>query len=180
MWVMTSFGIFMPSLRPAEHVPAGDQRLLQIRARRHRELAILKHEYMPNAGEIIHLPFTDYEYRIYCTHEEWAQVMAQLARDIDYVKFKDTTSRYKDDKLHTAYLRIWNTLYTMFSTNSVFDVKFTAPVKGKKNRKGKKGKRSSYADTTYDLIDYDDPRNWWDDVPSVEQELLWATLDKEN
>lgn len=143
MWVMTSFGIFMPSLRPAEHVPKGDERLLQIRARRHRELAILKAEYMPEAGEIIYMRKTDYEYRIYCTHEEWALVMARLAMDIDYVKFKDTTSRYNDEKLHSAYLRIWSLLYVTFSTNKLFDRNWTnyrsENSKPKKKRRGKTG-----------------------------------------
>lgn len=123
MWIMTSFGIFMPSLRPAEHVPKGDERLLQIRARRHRELVILRREYMPDAGEIIHLKNTDYEYRIYCTHDDWALAMARMAHDIDYVKFKDTTKRYHDDQLHNAYIRIWSLLYGMFSTNKVFTPK---------------------------------------------------------
>lgn len=125
MWVMTSFGIFMPSMRPSEHVDEGDDRLIQIRARRRRELAILIDEYMPQytVNDIVYLRFTDYEYRVYCTHAEFGKVMEQLALNIDYVKFKDTTKRYNDSKLHVAYLKIWNLLYREFSTNNVFDQK---------------------------------------------------------
>lgn len=165
MWIMTSFGIFMPSLRPEEHVPAGDERKLQIRARRERELRILISEYMPDrtAADIVHLPFTDYEFRVYCTHAEWAQVMAKLAMDIDYVKFKDTTSRWNDAKLHTAYLRIWSTLYDMFSTNRTFDVKVKRTKKSKK-----RGRTTETTEVLFRDYDYEPRKNWWDEVPPID------------
>lgn len=160
MWVMTSFGIFMPSLRPEEHVPAGDERKLQIRARRERELLILKELYMKDAGEIVHLPNTDYEFRIYCTHQEWANVMAQLALDIDYVKFKDTTDRWNDARLHAAYLRIWGILYDMFSTNRVFSRPVSSRSHGKK---GKKGRKHRWDDDRGDYGVTVQRKPWWED-----------------
>lgn len=118
MWVMTSFGILMPGLRPPHTVPAGDNRLLQVRARRRRDLEILRDEYMGDAlGEVVRLPHTDYEYRAYCTHEAWAAALAAIAMDVDYVKFKPTTeSRYHDPELHGVYNRVWSLLFTALST----------------------------------------------------------------
>jgi hypothetical protein len=72
---------------------------------------------MPTLGEIISLPHTDYEYRAYCTHEQWAAALAKIALDIDYVKFKETTeSKYHDRKLHDMYLALWSKIFSSLST----------------------------------------------------------------
>lgn len=119
MWVMTSFGILMPSVRPAGTVPRGDDRVMQIRARRRKDLEILKAEYMGDKlGEIMALVGTDYEYRAYCTRADWATAMAQMSLDIDYTKFKPTTDRYKDHELHGLYLRLWGAILHGLSTKS--------------------------------------------------------------
>lgn len=121
MWVMTSFGIFMPGLRPANTVPEGDNRLLQIRSRRIRDLEIMRAKYMPGLGDIIKIEHTDYQYRAYCTHEEWANALAKLAMDIDYVKFKDTTEKkYGDKALHSLYNVLWGKILDAFPAGSVY------------------------------------------------------------
>lgn len=117
MWVFTPFGILMPSLRPPHTVPADDDRLLQVRARRQKDLLILRHEYLPELGEVIEIPYSDYEYRAYCTHEQWAAALTQMSMDIDYVKFKPTTEdKYHDAQLHSVYNRVWGTLFHTVST----------------------------------------------------------------
>jgi len=119
MWICTSFGILMPSVRPAGTVPAGDDRVIQVRARRRQDLEILKAEYMGDKlGEIQALVGTDYEYRAYCTRTDWATAMAQMSLDINYTKFKPTTDRYKDHRLHTLYLRMWGAIMHELSTKS--------------------------------------------------------------
>lgn len=117
MWVCTPLGMFMPALRPPNTVPCDDDRLLQIRSRRIVDLRRLKSEYLPELGDIIELRHTDYEYRAYCTHEQWANAMAKMSMDIDYVKFKEQSERkYGDKKLHDVYTAMWGTVFRLMST----------------------------------------------------------------
>ncbi len=118
MWVMTSFGIFMPGLRPEGTVSEGDDRVLQVRARRKVDLERLRDLYMGDElGESISLAHTDYEWRAYCTLEAWGRALAKIGEDIDYVKFKETAEKkFNDHDLHGAYLKIWSSLFSHFST----------------------------------------------------------------
>lgn len=150
MWVLTSFGAFMPALRHADDVADGDDRLIQVRARRERDLLLLKRLYLPDGGSIVRNAGTDYEVRLYCTHEQWAEAMRKMAMDIDYTSFKNTTDRWHDDQLHKAYLRVWNTLYSVLGTRRAFDVKVSTRV-----RHGKKGKGKS--------LTREVRKDWWDD-----------------
>lgn len=117
MWAMTSFGILMPAIRPLHTVPIHDDRTMQIRTRRAKDLDILRAQYMQGQlGANIHTPDKDYEYRAYCRPEDFASAMARMILEIDYLKFKPTTDRYADNKLHTCYNRIWTTVMTELST----------------------------------------------------------------
>jgi hypothetical protein len=113
MWVMTSFGVLMPGLRPEGKIPEGDNRTLQVRARRKKDLEILKSKYMGDElGDPIALPYTDYEWRAYCTPEAWGRALAKIGSSIDYVKFKETAeSKFHDKELHDLYLSIWSTIF---------------------------------------------------------------------
>lgn len=121
MWIMTHFGILMPSLRPEDTVLPGDNRLIQIRARRARDLNYLRDHYAPYIGPTLFLGDTDYQYRSYCTHAELADIMQQLALEIDYTKFKPTTDRHNDDDLHSLYNRIWAAVIDAFPDGSSYD-----------------------------------------------------------
>lgn len=114
MWLFTSGGLLMPSARPPKTVPLGDDRTLQIRARRWRDLDRLRTEYMQGKlGPIMHTPKMDYEFRAYCTPEAFAWAVFQMIMGIDYQKFKPTTEdRYGDKELHTAYNAVWATVMT--------------------------------------------------------------------
>ncbi len=115
MWVMTSFGILMPSLRPQGTVPVGDNRPLQVRARRRGDLDILRERYQPDLGRTIHLRDTDYEYRAYCTLESWQRALALISADIDYTKFKPTTeTKFHDKALHQLYNSLWSVIFNKF------------------------------------------------------------------
>jgi hypothetical protein len=118
MWVMTSFGILMPAIRPAHTILAGDERTMQIRTRRARDLDILRARYMPTTlGANIHTPDKDYEYRAYCTPHAFALALAAITVEIDYLKFKPTTEKkFGDRELHDTYNAIWSTVLYHLST----------------------------------------------------------------
>lgn len=193
MWVMTSFGIFMPGLRPEGTVPEGDNRVLQVRARRKIDLERLRDLYMGDElGEPISLKHTDYEWRAYCTLEAWGRALAKIGEDIDYVKFKETAEKkFNDHDLHSAYLKIWSSLFSHFSTQAHQDDywgtslygsvgkygttyagtgNFTTsdyPAKGK-GKKGKgKGVGSKYASTGAGR------QPWWADADSAPKTTHW-------
>lgn len=193
MWVMTSFGIFMPGLRPEHTVPEGDNRVLQVRARRKIDLERLRDIYMgDDLGDSISLAHTDYEWRAYCTLEAWGRALAKIAMDIDYVKFKETAEKKFDDHdLHGAYLKIWSSLFSHFSTPAHQDDYWGSSVYGSVGKygtvyggtgnftysdyeaegKGKKGKKkgagSRYASTGGGR------QPWWADADSAPQTTHW-------
>lgn len=120
MWMMTSFGILMPAVRPPHTVPEGDNRTMQVRAREEAYLQILRDDYMGDTlGETLATPDKDYQFRAYCTPEDFAAAAAKIVMDIDYAKFKPTTARYEDRlgkkgeaTLHGLYNAMWSTQLT--------------------------------------------------------------------
>lgn len=116
MWAMTPFGILMPAIRPPKTVKFGDPQTMQVRARRARDLDILRAVYMPGQlGPTIHTPDMDYEYRAYCVPAAFAMAMAQMVMDIDYLKFKPQTDKFADDELHGCYNAIWTVVLNRLS-----------------------------------------------------------------
>lgn len=152
MWIMTSWGVLMPGLRPAQHIPEGDIREIQIRARRKVELERVC-QFYPEVGlkveDIVYLGFTDYEFRIYCTKEQLGELVAAVAMDINYVKFKSSTESFKEEKLHLFYNRVWGIYYEMFSTN-----RYLSKVAEKHYQKRQTKKQKKY---------------WWEDTDRVER-----------
>ena len=118
MWVCTSWGVLMPGLRPEGTVKEGDDKVLQIRARRKKDLEMLRDKYMKDdLGAIFSLPGTDYEWRAYSTLESWGSALGKIGADIDYVKFKETAEKvYNDHELHSLYLSMWSTIFSHLST----------------------------------------------------------------
>ena len=111
MWILTSYGAFMPALRPPETVAEGDPRVIQIRARRRKDLGRLRRLHLPDLGPTYSVPKSDYEFRANCTREALAEALRRLAMEIDYVSFKDTTvSKWGDEQLHDAYMSVWSAL----------------------------------------------------------------------
>jgi len=134
MWIFTEFGILMPSLRPSHTVPEGDPQLIQIRTRRRYELDHLRTTYMPDTlGPTIFLGDADYQYRAYCTINDWAAAISAMSYDIDYTKFKPTTDRHPGGKkLHDLYNTVWGKVLAAFPSGSSYD---TPKVKYPKRRK---------------------------------------------
>ena len=86
LWVCTPFGFIAPALRP--HIPAGDDRDIQVRSRRPETLDALRERWLPELGENVTLAGTDYEVRAYCTREDLARALARMALAIDDRSFK--------------------------------------------------------------------------------------------
>lgn len=119
MWIATSYGFLMPAIRPPKTVAKDDDRTLQVRARRPKDLDILRAEYMKGKlGPTVHTPKFDYEYRAYCTPEAFALAVARMIVEIDYLKFKPTTDRYEDNELHDMYNSMWGTILSHLSSKS--------------------------------------------------------------
>ncbi len=112
MWICTGFGMFMPVLRPKELFDKNfpdDPRTIQIRARREKELDMLRELYMPDLGANVATPDRDYNFRAYCTPEVAADGFAKAIREINYEHFKETSETvYHDKPLHDVYMRIWS------------------------------------------------------------------------
>lgn len=163
MWIMTSWGILMPGLRPPGTIEPGDVRTLQVRARRRRDLDILRVRYMPNTlGPTIHLKGTDYEYRAYCTPESWGTALAMIGAEIDYVKFKETAeSRFGDKQLHNLYVRLWGVIFDALSTpqhrDEYWGVSSRSDDSNRSRRKNRRRKNrhhtSNHMDVDWSMID---------------------------
>lgn len=105
MWIMTPFGILMPSIRPDHAIKRSDTRKLQIRVRDRRALVYLRDNYMGDElSKIVATPKMDYNFRAYCEHDDFARAVARMILDIDYEKFKPETV---SDDLHKLYNEIW-------------------------------------------------------------------------
>lgn len=195
MWIMTHFGILMPSLRPEDTVLPGDNRLIQIRARRAKDLNYLRDHYAPYLGATLFLGDTDYQYRAYCTHRELADITAQLALEIDYVKFKPTTDRHNDRSLHDLYNKIWSDVLDAFEVGSSYErgryigiTEPQAPKRGrrlsrKERRRAKRsgtGWKNAWVDVDENEVDVNTGHNeyaaanrefrkrWWEDLDNAD------------
>lgn len=124
MWIMTSYGILMPAVRPGYEDLALP---LQVRARDRSTLTILRQAIIDKGlpcTKVHSTPEMDYDFRVYTTHDAFARVMAAEIRHIDYEKFKPTTIW---SHLHELYNEIWHVVFTHYS---------------RRNRLHKKGKRN--------------------------------------
>lgn len=166
-WICLPMGMYMPALRPPHTVPEGDNRLLQIRSRRKIDLERLRNELLPELGPTIRIPHTDYEFRAYCTHEQWASAMAKAAMQIDYVKFKDQAEKvYGDVQLHNCYVAMWSTVFSKLSTKAHQRDYWSWQADALKDSKGKgKGKHRKAGDSRWSA-EATSPtgKRWWEDL----------------
>lgn len=150
MWIAAPFGFLMPAIRPPKTVEPGDDRTLQVRARRAKDLDILRAEYMKGKlGPTIHTPDFDYEYRAYCTPEAFAFASMQMIMEINYTKFKPTTlDWYRDHQLHKVYNEMWSVLLSGLSTRRHQDEYWGKSTKRGKHRRSST-KTTSGSSTVY-------------------------------
>jgi len=137
MWIMTSFGPLYPSARPTKHIPAGDNRTLQIRARRREFLDHYRENYDPSAGE----PLSgkertgramDYPWACYTTPEAFAAAVLKIGNEIvedQMTKFKPTTQGKRGlvkypkiaAQLHGLYTSMWSRQLDISDGTSSYD-----------------------------------------------------------
>lgn len=85
--------------------PSGQGRLC-VRARVRADLLRIRRKYCPELT-IPERGGTDYEWRSYCTHADWAAAVARMAEAIDYDNMK---ARVVSDARHNVYLEAWSVL----------------------------------------------------------------------
>lgn len=113
MWIMTKYGILMPSEIPMAHRhPAHPEWDLQVRARERGALTQLKRDarrYGYVVGPIIATPQMDYEFRVYVQRGVFAELMMMEILNIRGAKFKPTTEHVGGGgpDLHHLYNAIW-------------------------------------------------------------------------
>lgn len=111
MWIMTKYGILMPAALPVEHRPRGLRACdLQVRSRDRDTLARVRRE-MRRRGLVTSAvratPTMDYEYRVYCRREDFAEWVRGQVREIDFLKFKPAAERVGGRDLYDLYAEIW-------------------------------------------------------------------------
>lgn len=126
MWIMTPFGVLMPCRIPPKHQNPKDPRTMQVRARRAKDLDILRALYMQGRlGQTLHTRDKDYEYRAYCTPEDLKIALCDMVDDAaTYDKFKPETLRFEDWDLYRTYNKIWNVVMDELSTDEHRDEYF--------------------------------------------------------
>lgn len=160
MFVFNGDGVYMPALRPpGTFNPEKDPRVLQVRSRRRIDLERLRENWLPELGKTIKLKNTDYEFRAYCTKEQWGQALARMATAIDYVKYKETT--HHDAKLYALCNRVWGVVFDAFSPKA-------GAFLGRVNRRG--GRRQEQLWGDYPAESMGDTSG----VPALGQSRTWT------
>lgn len=123
MIVGLEFGFYVPALIPVEHRTPGDDRILQVRTRRAVDLDRLRESYLPDLGETVVLKGgSDFQFRAYCTLEQWGLALYWASLDIDYINEKNgAKTKYHDGPLYNLFEKIWTAALTSFPRGSVYE-----------------------------------------------------------
>ena len=118
MWIFTRYGFF--SAVCARQGDGGygapvdrDRMMVRARVRAHLEALLARFPDQLGGCGIRESSATDYAFRILVAKTAWSEVMAELARDIDYGNFKSEVARHQgsagaayEDTLH----EVWGTM----------------------------------------------------------------------
>lgn len=110
MWLCTNYGFFSVVKLSEDRKYDGDNAPDELFAVRARVKFHLEKGF-PNK-KIWEYPFSDYEYRVYCTQEEVNKFFIDEVQNIDYTNFKSSVT---DKKLHYFFLGIWQLGVDIFS-----------------------------------------------------------------
>jgi len=121
MMVATNWGVFEFGKRDMQFRDADDPRDMQIRARSFQHLEALR-QHFPTLGETVFLGMgvADFQFRVYITKEQLAEMMYELTTQIDYIRFKE--GAHKDHKLHGVLSAMWSTLLHAYPEGSSYSV----------------------------------------------------------
>jgi hypothetical protein len=125
-WLCLPFGVIAPSLR--KNTPPGDERTIQVRARRREILDTLRDRWLPELGENDAHAGTDYQYRAYCTPGDLARAVSRMTLAIDDPSFKalsEGPGGLADKKLardtHHMYTDMWDLIRRHGDGTSPYD-----------------------------------------------------------
>ncbi len=103
MWLFTTFGFFSAVQKP------GDD-FLTIRARSAKDLDRLREKYLPSLGPTTTVGGTDYPCRARASHDDLAEAMGAIVRDVRYSNFKGAVSKEMGHERSSTYHNVWTDL----------------------------------------------------------------------
>ena len=103
MWLFTTFGFFSAVQKP------GDD-FLTIRGRSAQDLDRLRERYLPALGPTTMGGGTDYPCRARASHEDLAEAMGAIVRDVTYSNFKSAVGKEMGHERSHTYHKVWNDL----------------------------------------------------------------------
>jgi hypothetical protein len=103
MWIFTTVGFFSVVQKPGEE-------FLTVRARVASDLDRLRMTYLPKLSSTIVTRKGDYPYRATVSHEDFAQALAQMGRDIHYGNFKNEVEKEMGAVRERTYEEVWSLL----------------------------------------------------------------------
>lgn len=179
MWIFADFGTMMPALIPpsvletskASEIKQARERGwdIQVRGRVREHLEYFAANYMPQGSysKVYESRNKDYNVRLYTDKASFAEGLANVALDIDYVKFKDTAKRYTwGKKYYDLLIKVWSAStilarpYDGERPGSGWSSSYRKPKRGKKSNYPQRGQTGStfFFDDEPDDSDLDD---WW-------------------
>lgn len=115
MWLFTTIGFFSIVQKPGE---TG----VQVRARAADDLDRLRERYLPTLSATIPTPAGDYPFRALIRHDDLADGLGALVRDITYDNFKATVQAVQGPVRHDIYAQVWGVMARTLGTGP--DVQF--------------------------------------------------------
>ncbi len=102
MWLCTNYGFFSVVKLPDYRKEDGDNLPEETFAVRTRVKKHLEQGFPDK--KIWEYPFSDYEFRVYCTCQEINKFFLDEIQNVNYTNFKSSVT---DKKLHNFFLGIW-------------------------------------------------------------------------
>jgi len=106
MWIFTTFGFFSVVQKPGTDY-------LTIRSRTRDDLDALRARYLPTLSKTITGGGTDYPFRATVAHDELADAMVEIVRDVTYANFKREVQHAAGEHRAHVYGRVWTELLAL-------------------------------------------------------------------
>lgn len=183
MWIFTQIGFFSAVRADPARVDGlpKDRPYVMVRARVEEDLVNLQglwsELYEGEAPEILRWKGRDYPARVILAQEEWVQLAAALAEDIDYPNFKSRVTETQGWARHDLYSRVWGVMND--AARKLADM-----AKPKPKAKGRRWQAPSWRDGQTSLdrwFERNDYRpeehgiEWEDDIPMPAPDLPEGT-----
>lgn len=143
MWLITTRGFYSAVAKRED----GDTHVT-VRARNKQDLDNLA-DLLPDCKPYKQKGYTDYEWRLRCTKDQWAETVAILAKEIDYSNFKDEVKRKQGWKRASTYGRVWSVLLDLERPG-----RFKYSTRGTSKKGTSKGTSGTSAQTDFGFTDF--------------------------